>query len=124
MKIDPLFVVPALVAVLVLSWLFYDSARTQRREQQLREAGTRARVRVVSASQTGHWVANNPELALQLVLSEPGRPERELSVRHVIPVQAAGLLVPGAVLQVRLDPHQPDVFVFDEPWAVAASGLR
>ncbi|MFP2905001.1 DUF3592 domain-containing protein [Pyxidicoccus sp. 3LFB2] len=116
--------VPYLVAAIILAVILYLSfheARAQKREQRLRETGNRVQATVVSARQTGSWIANNPVVAMTLRVSGDGQPDRELQAEKVIPVMASGLFMPGAVVQLLVDPMNPDEFIFDEPWARSSS---
>ncbi|AKJ31915.1 hypothetical protein [Caldimonas brevitalea] len=117
MEIEPAFAVAVIVTVLIFAFLGYETLRSRRNDERIRTTGRPATVVVVSATQTGTWINNNPELALKLKVREEGTAERDLAVEAVVPVQAAALFLPGGVLRVRLDPQNPDTFVFDEPWA-------
>ncbi|WNG47379.1 hypothetical protein F0U60_27050 [Archangium minus] len=117
MPSDPTTYLVAGLVLLVVLYLCFHEARAQVMQKRLLETGDLARATVVSARQTGSWVANNPVLAMTLRVSEDGHPDRELQAEKVVPVMASGLFMPGAVIRLRIDPTDPNNFVFDEPWA-------
>ncbi|WP_257460358.1 hypothetical protein [Archangium lipolyticum] len=111
-----LYLIAGIVLFITL-YLSYEVARQQKNAQRIRETGDLARATVVSARQTGSWIANNPVIAMTLRVSEDGQPDRELQAEKVVPVMASGLFMPGAVFRLLIDPMNPDDFLFDEPWA-------
>lgn len=116
MKIELIAVVVAVFCVAVSVYVITDTTRNARSRRELLAHGIPGVATVVSAKETGGWVANQPVLALVLKIKQDQQPEREQKVEEVIPVTAAALFQPGAVMRVRIDPKNPERFVFDEPW--------
>lgn len=72
---------------------------------------------VLSAVQTSSWVANNPVMEMTLEVQIDGQPKYTVQSLEAIPVSASARIYQGSVLRVRVDPKDPQKFVFDEPWA-------
>ncbi|WKB53781.1 hypothetical protein [Eleftheria terrae] len=118
MKVGPLLVVAMLAGAGFFGYVVYDSLRVERLEREIRNHGRPAVATVLSARQTGSWVANNPELELLLRIQEEGAPARQQQATKIVPLAAAALFQPGVEMRLRIDPKDPGAFVFDEPWDV------
>ncbi len=106
-----------LVAGLVLAGLVVWVVVGEGRHARLRATGLAASARVVAARQTGTWVNNNPEVALDLEVSVPGRAPYAATLKAVVPQLNLVAVQPGATLAVRVAPDDAGRLALDEPWA-------
>jgi hypothetical protein len=73
----------------------------------LQTSGTPAQATIVSATQTGTFVNNNPQVALVLDVRPDGAPPFRAQAVQVVPLIAIAQIQPGAVVGVRYDPADP-----------------
>jgi hypothetical protein len=104
------------VLLVVLAALLYGWIQ-ERQSRALRQTGRPAVATVISARQTGGWVANNPVMEIALEVRVQQHASYSIVVKEVIPVIAAGNFTPGATVHVRIDSVNPQKLAFDEPWA-------
>jgi tetratricopeptide (TPR) repeat protein len=81
------------------------SREAAKRAGHLRMHGLRARGRVQSATPTGMSVNEVPEVQMQIVVELPGRAPFTASTKMM--ASNPQVLVPGAVIGVRVDPNDP-----------------
>ncbi len=104
------------VLLVVLAALLYGRIQ-ERQSRALRRTGRPAVATVISARQTGGWIANNPVMEIALEVRLQQQASYCIVVKEVIPVMAARTFIPGASVHLRVDPANPQKLAFDEPWA-------
>lgn len=107
-------VVGGLVVVGVIFAVVTESNKTKR----LQESGVRATAQVISASQTGSWAADNPEVELELqIRRDDGAAPYVKKFRQTVPVINQNAVQPGSALRMLVSPTDPDEMMIDEAWA-------
>ncbi|UJR84953.1 hypothetical protein [Sandaracinus amylolyticus] len=87
-----------------IAWSSYKSGRDA---AWLEEHGAPAQARLIAVKQTGIRINDQPIFDLSLRVEMEGRAPYEASLRQLVPFHQLGLMVPGAVLQVKVDPANP-----------------
>ncbi|WP_433208879.1 hypothetical protein ACQP00_44100 [Dactylosporangium sp. CS-047395] len=109
----------ALMVTAVILFLF--GRRFHRRfkdAQALREHGVRGTAQVLGARQTGVYMNEQPQVALQLRITAPGHGTYDTTVKEYVPLIATGMLGTGRPLTVLVDPLDPAKVVIE--WSFAA----
>jgi hypothetical protein len=102
--------------------LFLIGMRLHRRfreAQALRANGVRGTAQVLGAQQTGVYLNEQPQLALQLRISAPGHGTYDTTIKDYVPFVAMGLLGSGRPLTVLVDPLDPAKVIVE--WSLAAA---
>jgi hypothetical protein len=110
---NPLLYLGFAIPVAVLGWMLWGIVRGARTRERARAAGTRGRIRVLSASELlGGVVTVNqqPLLRLELELEVPGRPTERFSRRMLVPRLAVPAVMSGESFDVLVDPANPRRF--------------
>jgi hypothetical protein len=91
---------------------------------KLRESGGIAgRATIMSIGETGMTLGNlNAVFNLGLLVEVPGRPPYQVAVRQAVPRIALGMVAPGAVVAVWVDPADPNKVAVDFSMAPAGGG--
>ncbi|WP_432977288.1 hypothetical protein [Dactylosporangium sp. CA-233914] len=81
--------------------------RRYREAQALRERGVRGTAQVLGARQTGVYLNEQPQVALDLRVTAPGHGTYDTTVKEYVPFIAMGMLGSGRPLTVLVDPLDP-----------------
>nr|BFE66075.1 hypothetical protein GCM10020063_106010 [Dactylosporangium thailandense] len=92
--------------------------RRFREAQALRERGVPGTAQVLGARQTGVYMNEQPQVALQLRITAPGHGTYDTTVKEYVPLVATGMLGTGRPLTVLVDPLDPAKVVIE--WSFAA----
>jgi hypothetical protein len=92
--------------------------RRFREAQALRANGVRGTAQVLGARQTGVYLNEQPQVALQLRISAPGHGTYDTTVKEYVPLIATGMLGTGRPLTVLVDPLDPAKVIVE--WSFAA----
>lgn len=82
----------------------YTSARDR---AWLAEHGLRGQARIVAVKETGIRLNHQPFFDLDVLVELGDRPAYPARFRQLVPMHQLGLLQPGATLEVRIDPRNP-----------------
>lgn len=107
----------AVVAVVIAVVIVMSGQFGAEDDARLRKDGVAGAGRVLSATQTGSWVNNNPVVELQLEVRSPDASGYQVTLRSMIPQVNLAAIQPGAVLKVKIDRKDPGRVVLDEAWA-------
>ena len=88
---------------------------------RISRTGIPGQAAIVGMTQTGMYVNENPQIALDLMVQLPDRPPYPATVREVVPMMLLGRLSSGQPLPVKADVLDPSRVVVDWPAAGAAS---
>ncbi|GAA3296196.1 MULTISPECIES: hypothetical protein [Dactylosporangium] len=92
--------------------------RRFREAQALREHGVRGSAQVLGANQTGVYLNEQPQMALQLRITAPGHGTYDTTIKEYVPFIAIGMLGTGRPLTVLVDPLDPAKVIVE--WSFAA----
>lgn len=81
--------------------------------QKLIEQGLAGHATVIGAAETGMYVNERPMVELTLNVTVPGRPPYAIEHREVIPFIALGMITPGSIVAVAVDPVDPTKLAID-----------
>jgi hypothetical protein len=87
--------------------------RSMGNRQKLIEQGLAGQATVMGAAETGMYVNERPMVRLTLNVAVPGRSPYTIEHREVIPFIALGMITPGSVLAVAVDPVDPKKLAID-----------
>ncbi|WP_433609249.1 hypothetical protein ACQP2P_37780 [Dactylosporangium sp. CA-139114] len=93
--------------------------RRFREAQEVRERGVRGTAQVLGARQTGVYLNEQPQVALQLRITAPGHGTYDTTVKEYVPLVATGMLGTGRPLTVLVDPLDPARVVIEWSFAPA-----
>jgi hypothetical protein len=77
------------------------------RAARLQVHGTAAHARILRATPTGTQVNQSPQMALDLLVHVDGRSPYQATARTFVSFASLGMLVPGTMVAVRVDPSDP-----------------
>ncbi|MFI5914960.1 hypothetical protein [Dactylosporangium sp. NPDC051541] len=107
-----------LAATAVILFLFGMRFHRRFREAQaLREHGVRGTAQVLGANQTGVYLNEQPQMALQLRITAPGHGTYDTTIKEYVPFIAMGMLGSGRPLTVLVDPLDPAKVIVE--WSFA-----
>ncbi|MER7277381.1 hypothetical protein ABT369_23355 [Dactylosporangium sp. NPDC000244] len=89
----------------------------------LLERGVRGTAQVLGARQTGVYVNEQPQVALQLRITAPGHGTYDTTVKEFVPLIATGMLAAGRPLTVLVDPLDPAKVLIEWSFAAAPAPL-
>lgn len=92
--------------------------------KQLLAQGLAGRAEIVSVAQTGMYVNEQPQVRMQLNVTVPGRMPYSVSHSEVVPLLALGMITPGHVLPVAVDPTNQNRLAIDWSGDLAARGTQ
>jgi hypothetical protein len=92
---------------LVFAYVGWRAANKDR----LHEEGIEGTARILSVTQSGLWMNNNPVIVLDLAVTLPNEPTYEVRHRETVPQVMLGALTQGGSLTVRVNPHNPSDFI-------------
>jgi hypothetical protein len=78
-----------------------------RAREALRATGLPGQARILSATQTGLSVNDQPQVELELEVEASGRPAYKATRKEIVPLIALGRLSSGQPLPVKVDPKNP-----------------
>lgn len=84
-----------------------DMLAQQTAVAQLVTTGETAEAQVVAARDTGTQINLQPVLEIDLLVMRQGRPPYPATVRQLVANAQLGLVAPGAMISVRIDPANP-----------------
>jgi hypothetical protein len=85
-------------------------------EIKLKKTGEPATAVIVGVASTGATGANSPVVRFRLRVQRKGQVDYEVEVRKAIPPIHSPAVQPGAVLQVWVDPKNPQRVAVAWPW--------
>jgi hypothetical protein len=94
-----IFVVVAIVVIIAGLIAGKNAARTD----QILQTGIPGTASITGLTQTGVYVNENPQIAMNLLVQLPGEVPYAANVRQVVPLMLLGRLSSGAPLSVRVD---------------------
>jgi hypothetical protein len=68
---------------------------------------------IISVSDTGVYINERPMAKMELQVNVPGRPPYVVEHNEVIPFVALGMITPGSMLPVAVDPQDPHKLAID-----------
>jgi hypothetical protein len=80
---------------------------------QLLATGLSGQAQVTGLTQTGMFLNENPQVAMNLMITIPGRPPYAATRKEFVPLILLGRLTSGAPLPVKVDPADPQRVVID-----------
>jgi hypothetical protein len=84
-----------------------------RKKRAIEMGGTPGQATVVSLSQTGTYINDNPQFYFELDVNVPGMAQYRANTRVTVPMYLVQAVGPGAVLPVKVDPSDPSELVID-----------
>jgi hypothetical protein len=87
--------------------------RRFREAMELRRTGVRGSAQVIGTRQTGVYLNEQPQIALQLRITAPGHGTYDTTVKEYVPFMAIGRLGSGRPLGVFVDPLDPAKVIID-----------
>ena len=87
-----------------VAWASFKSGRDA---AWLEQHGVPAKARLVAVKETGIRINSQPMFDLQLRVELEGRPPYDAKLRQLVPFGQLAMLQPGAMLQVKVDPNDP-----------------
>lgn len=90
----------------VTGGIILRNARQQKRLEWFKKFGIPATAEIISAEQTGVYINNLPQIKLNLNITGAGSPY-QITIKKVFNLLEVGKLVPGAKLQILVDPKNP-----------------
>jgi hypothetical protein len=84
-----------------------------RKKRRIETGGTPGQATVLSLSQTGTYINENPQFYFDLDVNVPGMAQFRTNTRVTVPMYLVQAVGPGAVLPVRVDPANPSDLVID-----------
>jgi hypothetical protein len=106
------------IALIAFGWRAHRRAAEARRIDQ---TGMPGQASITGMTQTGVYVNEQPQIALELMVEIPGRPAYPAGYRGIIPLMLLGRLNTGMPLAVKVDPADPQNLVID--WDAAPPSL-
>ena len=93
-----------LVPLMVLGFVLLSNTR----DRAFARAGIDAKGVILSAEQTGAYVNELPQIAFRIRVERGDRPPYEVEHRTVISLTSIAALQPGAILDIKVSPKDPD----------------
>ena len=110
----------AIILLLVGIVVVIKSARKRRIE----ESGQSGKAKVITLSQTGTYINQNPVFEFDLEIEVLGISPYRAEVRATVPMYLVQRVGPGATLPVKVDPSKPSEVIIDwAPMTVAPSSV-
>ncbi|MFN2544293.1 MAG: DUF3592 domain-containing protein [Actinomycetota bacterium] len=81
--------------------------RGYQKREQLRATGIPGQARIVSMTQTGMLVNDQPQVELEMEVTAGGRPPYRVTRKEIVPLIALGRLSNGQALPVKIDRADP-----------------
>jgi len=99
--------------VLSLLWVMRKVSRGQRHERELLERGVHTTAVLESVQETGLWTNNVPELEMVFLVDLGGETPVRIVHREHVSVVNIHKLVPGARINVVVDPASPEDMILN-----------
>lgn len=112
------------VALLLLLWA-RRWGRRYAEAQRIRTQGLPGQARIVSMTQTGVYVNEQPQVALTLEVTTDMQGPYQVTVKEYVPLIALGRLSSGMPLPVKVDPADPNnvIIEWESAGGIPSAGL-
>jgi hypothetical protein len=97
------------ILVLIGLMVWRRSGRTSRIERE----GLPGTARILSLTQTGTYLNEQPQIAMELEVNVPGHPTFQTTHRSFVPLILLNRLAPGGDLPIKADPQKPTRVIVD-----------
>jgi hypothetical protein len=94
-----IFIVVAIIVIIA----GFIAGRNAQATQQILQTGIAGTATITGLTQTGVYLNENPQIAMNLLIQLPGEVPYAASIKQVVPLMLLGRLSSGAPLSVRVD---------------------
>jgi hypothetical protein len=124
-----------MIVGIFLRFLGHRMKASYGKREQLRATGIPGQARILSMTQTGMYVNEQPQVQFQLQVEAPNRPAYQVTRKEIVPLISLGALQNGQPLPVKIDPKDDQNLIIEwegpapsaadpfagTPWAAAGS---
>jgi hypothetical protein len=97
--------------------------RRSSRNERIEREGIPGTARILSLSQTGMYLNEQPQIAMELEVTVPGHPTFRTTHRSFVPLILLGQLTAGGELPIKADPAKPTRVIVDWQQRAAEPGV-
>ncbi|MEZ4221117.1 MAG: hypothetical protein R3B13_09315 [Polyangiaceae bacterium] len=101
------------VIIGISAYIFYRVFKKMGDASRLRQIGIPASAQILSLSDTGVTINDNPQVALALAIQSPHHGAYQVQTTSIISRLAIPRVQPGMTVPVKIDPQNPNNVVLD-----------